>query len=66
MKKKKYIYICIYNKIMKKNTDRNDNNACWSSLTDNNCISNEIKKIEVLSGSSNATSSKIFRILLLL
>ena len=31
---------------MKKKTVRDDNNACWSSLTDNNCISNGIKRVK--------------------
>ena len=38
--------IHLFNKIMKKKTGRNDNNACWSSLADNNFISNEIKRVK--------------------
>ena len=31
---------------MEKKTVRDDNNACWSSLTDNNCISDGMKRVK--------------------
>ena len=42
----KKIYINKWKIIWWKKTGREENNACWSSLTDNNCISNGIKRVK--------------------
>ena len=39
-------YINKWKIIWWKKTGREENNACWSSLTDNNCISNGIKRVK--------------------